>query len=94
MNKPHKCYGCGEPVETFVKVKRKVYRVKVYQCVPECFGVKIMNYYQERYLNECNGANQLMKAFENSLLKFSSAPDFPSKGKEVVLMNRWSKEKI
>lgn len=31
------CWGCQRDVETFVKVKRKVYYVKRYQCNPKCF---------------------------------------------------------
>lgn len=33
----HICWGCGKNVETFVKKKRKVYFVKIYQCDPKCF---------------------------------------------------------
>ena len=64
--KTHKCYGCGKRVETFLKVKRRVYFVKIWQCIPACLSMVIHDYYVDDMLRPSETTNDLLKYAKNS----------------------------
>lgn len=77
----HQCWACDTKTDHFVKVKRKVYFVKKFECLPKCFRAFDIERFQLKIVNFVSNPFPWLDIIKN-----------PQKFKDLSIVTRKAQE--